>query len=314
MDTYFAVLEKPGKYRLLLADDDEDVYNALQAAPWRELTDDVFDDGLRSERREKSSWQALSEEEAIRAYASPGSETVVFLLDSSIVKESGAGVSVSEWIASWKQSLFADQYRVLMLYSGEPFNHELFHRSYAKTGNPWEDLKQIILLLKNETPLSEWPLKLAHPNNELSRIIHALQNLFLPVTLDAETLEELSRPPNQATMAEVFSDHFAPSASAYLSSQSQQHEGGDILRRVDALCESLGPDVDLEIKREKSAIASAVNSARHAFEQHASSDSNCTTLPGLNDLQARLRGIADAGDVLIRALREIRKKKQGDAK
>lgn len=291
MNTYFALIEKLPDYRLVVADDDTDLRQTIDALAFK----------------------IISPEEAVGAYNTHDATSRVFLLDSSIALK-GDVRGVLDWMNELKLKTNLDSGSALVMYSGEPFAYEAFHRSYAKSNNLRLDIEEIIRFLEDRLPLKKWPDKLPNIQADLSKVIHHLQNLILPIALDAETLKELPRSPSQITIAEVFSDHFAPSASAYLGSQSQQHEGSDILRHIDAICESLEPDDRLVVKCKITAITAAVNSARHTFEKSTGSPPNSTVLPSVNDLQTHLQEIAVAGNALVQALRGIRKEKQGDAK
>jgi hypothetical protein len=134
------------------------------------------------------------------------------------------------------------------------------------------------------------------------------------VKLDAQTLKKASTEANQTLIAETFRDHFAPISSAYLSSQSHQHEGSDILFRIDSLCESLRPDIRATIEPERAAVTKAVNLARRRFGRYFDGAHDSVALPVENDLRDRLQKIAVAGDALVQALGEIRRKKQREVK
>lgn len=286
MNTYCALLDKSSRYRLVVVDDDIDMYEVVRKVPWKLIGDDQVAD----------------------AYTASENVTTVLLLDSSVVLESGASVSVIEWIDALGLVTELEARRVLVLYSGEPFAHSAFHRSYAKSGSATRDLDEIITLLESDTPLAKWPLQLSQRINSLSRVIHALQNIFQPVGWDAEKLGELVDAPDAKMTAEIFGDHYSASESAYLGSRSKCHDGGDILQRVNALCDSLGQGVRTAIEDEIGALVKVVGEARTALEMGASPSRVTTEPPQADELRDHLRRVTSAGDQLLKALRDIRGK------
>lgn len=288
MNTYFALLNRPSRYSLMVVDDDVDVYRVVQNAPW----------------------QLVTVEQVVDAYNKSTGVTSVLLLDSSIVLESGTSVSVLEWVDGYRLAAAPEDRRVLVLYSGEPFANNAFYRSYAKSGNASRDLDEIVRLLETEVPLTEWPLTLPEPVNDLSRAIHALQNLFQPVGWDAEKLRELVESPDPTMLADIFRDHFSAGGFAYLGSQSKCHDGGEVLQRVNALCDSLGQGVHAEVEEKIRSLAERVRAARKAFETRGGHPSDEIAPPSAAELCNHLHNIALAGDVLLRALRDIRRREQ----
>jgi hypothetical protein len=290
MKSYFAKLEKQN-WRLLVADDDSDLLTTLS----------------------QLNFTYIEESQLIKDYKATQPSVVVLLLDSWIrYNDHIKGKTWIDWLKEADIQNHLELNRALVLYSGEQINSTAFHRCFMKSDNLLKDLKQIILLLEEGIQLDKWPLS-AQPVNDISRTIHTLHNLLLPVRLDAETLAELSEKLNPEVTAEVFSDHFTPSTSSYLSSQSHLHEGGEILGRVEELCKALSKNVQVSIKTERESFSMAVTAAREAFREHTSGQSFSRAFPTSNELMLHLKKIASSCDALIHALREIRNQNHGES-
>jgi len=227
-------------------------------------------------------------------------------LDGTLIKETRTS-PLDYWLE--RRGLLSDEHRFLIGYSGDEANStSRCVRWYVKSANVRADVEELLRLCqetaRDHIGVSAWPQRLAQPNIELSRTIHALQNLFLPVALDAQTLNEAVGS-KEAMISDILRDHFGLEPCGYLREQSRQHRGGDILWCVAALCDSLSPDVGASVKDERSAIIATVTSARSVLQTRADGSSRSVAFPSVGEIHAHLQAITDASDKLIKALREV---------
>ena len=234
------------------------------------------------------------------------------------ISENDFDNDLDDWLKQYNLTTDSEKGLILIGFSGDERNKtERCFRWYLKGDCPQDAVRTIVELCQKTAGsvcgCADWPVNTSHPVSELSKIIHTLQNLFQPVGWDAEKLNELAKLPDPAMLAEIRNDHFAAGGASYLGSQSTCHSGSDVLQRVNALCDSLGQGIHAEIEDKIRAFADKVRVAREALEKHAVSPPEAIGLP-LAELGTHLCDISSAGDALLRALREIRKREQEKAK
>lgn len=142
----------------------------------------------------------------------------------------------------------------------------------------------------------------------LSQAIHRLQNVFLPVTLDAATLKDMKvDDPN--VIGEIFREHFGSGADSYLTRDSQKHDGGDIVTLTERVCSSLPQNAQDKVVVAKATLIESVD-----YVSCFGNQGGFAGVPVKSRLQKQLQDIADAGMALVQALRDVRKEIQGDIK
>ncbi len=162
MKTYFAVLAENARYRLLVADDDPDLLKIMQSPPWRLCTD----------------------QEAVSAYQNAGEMLTVFLLDTHITISEFNGRPILDWLKQKGLACDAGGKHLLVMYSGEPFENEMFFRAFAKSGDADRDMRSVLNLMNltasGELDLSLWPTKLpSHPSTEYAQALRLLCEAWL---------------------------------------------------------------------------------------------------------------------------------------
>jgi len=147
----------------------------------------------------------------------------------------------------------------------------------------------------------------------ISQVIHRLQNLFLPFTLDVKTLgeEEAKSKEVGATgveakhaMWEIIKDYFGEAEDGYLGHKSQQHDGTNFINCVQKHCTGLPPDVQGHTKVLVQQLQHNVEAACDWGKQRRA---NAADVGFPEELHKQLTAVATAGEAIIEQLRKTRK-------
>lgn len=162
MTTYFATLEENARYRLLVADDDPDLFKVVQTPPWK----------------------LCEEHAAVKQYQEAAEMVTVFLLDTHISRSAFGDEPILDWLKHKGLANDAAKNHLLIMYSGEPFEHKAFFRAFAKSGRPDRDLERVTALMNltvaRQMDLEAWPRSLVSPpSTEYAQALRLLCEAWL---------------------------------------------------------------------------------------------------------------------------------------
>lgn len=295
-DTRYFHIPKFMEWQIFLADDSPEVIRAIK---------DVFQSWKVNELKMDNFALLLADIKE--------QEHRIAILDGTFIIKETKTSSLDKWLEN--RHLQSNDRLFLVGYSGDEINKtERCVRWYVKGTDISADVKELRNLCRKtatgELKIEAWPLKLPQTVDDLSRVIHRVQNLLLPIDLDAKTLAELTRRlgtssqlalEDKNAIEEVFKDHFGRGDSGYIGKCSDQHEGTEISSYILNLLRNLSADTQAEIEKFTNAVKDAQNWSENPSSQNGEHF--------MSELSKQLVSVSSAGDALVTKLRDIRRTK-----
>ena len=298
MPTQFLhVLDNAGKWSLYVADDEPAVINSFRK---------VFETEARISEIDANEF-------ATAISRPPKGQTSIAVLDGNMVID-GESTELGAWLAT--VGVASNPKLTLVGLSGDARNRTpLCKKWYVKGKDVERDVADIMRLIGQGIDPSNWPETLGGGDvDALTSGIHTLQNLFLPMDLDAGTLGEIlaqhtrmgADGPLEAAQLEtvrcIHDEYFGLGTSCYLGQNSIQHDGKDIVSFVATVCERFY--VKVEITAFCSAVQKARKEAGECEELVASDMAKCA-----RQMHEALTMISKAGNTLVDGVRVLRNKR-----
>jgi len=175
----------------------------------------VDDDAVVLDAAQKILAQAIEVRATDFARGWRGKDRYRLLVIDSIVREGVRSTpDAAAWMARNAVTSRCDQNAVVVLYSGDPRKGS-WHRAYSKSSSPEGDLAALVALfeatIRCEMSWNDWPQELNRPVNALSRAVHGLENLAVPIRIDEETLQAIAQGKSEGTagmLGEIWSEYF----------------------------------------------------------------------------------------------------------
>jgi len=234
----------------------------------------------------------------------------LLVIDSSIrIAGERAASSADDWLKRSKIASDVSVNTVVVLYSGDPKDGP-WHRSFEKSGDEQGDVASLAMFFTDtiEARLiwSKWPERLAPSRQKLSRAIHGLENLAVPLRIDVETLDAMETEGSAKLLEDVWREYFGQ--NGYLTENRRFTDTssgleGEILRFVAPL---VGMDSTKRCKILNSFLSNrSIDPVKVAGEMKiakARAENGSLSLDATNEATSRLRNHLQAVAGAIRSL------------